>query len=330
VTTVLFVRLSAMGDLVQGLGAIAALHAARPQWRLRVLTQTTFAPLLQHLPFVAGIDTFDRRSGLHAVWATRRALRREPIDIAIDLQGNWKSAFLARLAKARDCVGLRGKWRQEPLSSLLLRRRLDAAGEPHPARAALALVREFAPEAEALPPQLVATPTEIAREQDAVRVLGIAPERPFAVVAAGDPADPRSLRPHVIAALRAQVAMPLLVVMGPAEAHVVPVPGLPLLRHERGELRRLVALGACVALAGGEVLGSDQGASHVLAAAGARARVWFGAQDPARTAPPTATSLVHPSPPSCSPCRRRRCHHAEGPVCMDFTLADAKVRPPAG
>jgi ADP-heptose:LPS heptosyltransferase len=152
-----------------------------------VLTQTTFAPLLQHLPFVAGIDTFDRRSGLHAVWATRRALRREPIDIAIDLQGNWKSAFLARLAKARDCVGLRGKWRQEPLSSLLLRRRLDAAGEPHPARAALALVREFAPEAEALPPQLVATPTEIAREQDAVRVLGIAPERPFAGRRSGRP-----------------------------------------------------------------------------------------------------------------------------------------------
>ncbi|MFN9706299.1 MAG: hypothetical protein ACK595_15935, partial [Planctomycetota bacterium] len=65
----------------------------------------------------------------------------------------------------------------------------------------------------------------------------------------------------------------------------------------------------------------DQGAAHVLAAAGARCRLLFGAQDPPRTAPPAAVALVHPNPPACAPCRRTVCSHPDGPVCMAFAPA---------
>jgi hypothetical protein len=59
----------------------------------------------------------------------------------------------------------------------------------------------------------------------------------------------------------------------------------------------------------------------VLAAAGARCRLLFGAQDPRRTAPPAAVALVHPNPPGCAPCRRTVCSHPDGPVCMAFEPA---------
>jgi len=61
VTSILFVRLSAMGDLVHGLGAVQALHRVRPDWRLTVVTQTTFAPLLAGVPGVARVVTLARR-----------------------------------------------------------------------------------------------------------------------------------------------------------------------------------------------------------------------------------------------------------------------------
>jgi ADP-heptose:LPS heptosyltransferase len=334
VTTVLFVRLSAMGDLVHGLGAVAALHAVRPEWRLVFATQAEFAPLLRSLPGIAAVVGFDRAGGLPALLALRRALRREACDVALDLQGNWKSALVAFLSAARRCIGMAARWRQASASRLLLHETIDAEGTPHPARAAWELVRRLAPEAPFLRPELRATPDELAAEAAALRSLGIDVGRPFTVVVVTDRRDPRALSPAMVAALCDPANGPAVAVYGPAEVGLPPVESVPCLRHGLGEVRRLIALGSLVAAAGGSVVGPDQGATHVLAAAGARCRVVFGAQDPRRTAPVAAEALVHPEPPACAPCRRRSCRHPAGAVCMEFPLAAARVvqveLPPAG
>jgi len=139
-----------------------------------------------------------------------------------------------------------------------------------------------------------------------------------------DPRDPRALRPGVVAEEAAASADPVVHLLGPAEARLEVPAGGRVLRHGTGALRRLVALGEIVARGGGVVVGPDQGACHVLAAAGARCLVSFGAQDPVQTAPPGATALIHRAPPRCSPCRSRTCTCAEGPICMDFTSADGR------
>lgn len=320
-TTVLCVRLSAMGDVVQALGAVAALRQVRPDWRVTFVTQTAWAPLLQGVPGIDRVVTFARRGGLTAVWALRRELRRERHDVALDLQGNWKSAFVARLSGARDVLGMAASWRQEPASRWLLRREVACAATPHPARAAWELVRALAPDAPFVRPHLAATAAELAAERAALAQLGIDAARPFRVVVVTAPADARALPTNVVAALVGAADLPVVQLFGPAEA-ALPAPAAgPVLRHAAGELRRLVALGNLIAAARGDVVGPDQGASHVLAAAGAACSVLFGAQDPCRTAPPAAVALVHPSPPSCAPCRRTRCHHAQGAVCMQFAPA---------
>lgn len=324
-TAVLFVRLSAMGDLVHGLGAMVALHRVRPDWDLTIVTQAEFVPLLDGLPVPLRVVAFDRRGGLAAVWRLWRELRQRRHDVALDLQGNWKSAFVARLSGAARRLGMGASWRQEPSSRWLLTATVAGAGPAHPARTALELVRALAPEVPFEPPALVAAESELRQERAAIEGVGIDWRCPFVVIVLTDPADPRALRPTVIDGLVRRHAGRVLLVAGPAEAGVPLVAGAPVLRHARGELRRLVALGAVVAAAGGLVLGPDQGATHVLAAAGARTRVAHGPQDPQRTSPPAATVVVHPTAPACSPCRARRCHHAAGPVCMDFDPEAGRV-----
>jgi ADP-heptose:LPS heptosyltransferase len=314
-----------MGDVVQGLGAVAALHRARPDWRLTFVTQTAFAPLLDGVAGVHRVVTFERRAGLAALRALRRRLREDRYDTALDLQGNWKSAMVAWLSGARERIGMSAPWRQEPASRLLLHRTVACAAPPHPARAAWELVRTLAPEVPFERPRLVATARELERECAALTGAGIDPARPFAVVVVTDPADPRALRPARVAEIARSSVVPVVFLMGPDEAHVTAPAGVPCVRHAAGDVRRLIALGGVVAGAAGHVVGPDQGAMHVLAAAGAPSRVLFGAQDPRRTAPPAAVALVHPSPPSCSPCRQRRCTHAAGPICMDFPLDGARV-----
>jgi len=326
VSRVLLVRLSAMGDLVQSLGAVVALRDARPDVEPVLLTQRAYAPLLQGLRGVAVVE-HDRRGGIGAVLRTARTLRALRCATALDLQGNWKSAALALLSGARERIGAGAAWRQEPWSRVLLTRTVATGGERHPARVAAALVRELAPGAVIGPPRLEALPAEIDAVTATVRAHGIDAARPFRVVTIAPPDDPRAQRPAALAAELALGALPTLALLGPGEADLA-VPGdVAVLQQGAGALRELVALGALVARVGGEVVGPDHGPLHVLAAAGARTTALFGPQDPRCTAPPQARVLQHATPPACMPCRSRRCRHQCGPVCMDFTSATGRLRP---
>jgi ADP-heptose:LPS heptosyltransferase len=320
VTRVLCVRLSAMGDVVQSLGAVQALHALRPDLELAFATQREHAPLLRGIPGIAHVVEHDRRAGLAGLFATRRLLKALGCAIALDLQGNGKGALCAWLSGARERIGAAAAWRQEPWSRVLLTALVDVPGPRHPALVATAVVRALAPGAPAWAPRLRATGDELAAAAAAVRAAGVDPERPFAAVVVGRSGDPRSLRPE---ALQAELAGggPLLLVAGPGERDEPLPERVPAWRQQPGELRLLIALGALLAQNGGEAVGGDHGPMHVLAAAGARTTVWFGPQDPDCTAPPTARVLRHAAPPPCLPCRARVCRHPQGPVCMAFPRA---------
>ncbi len=330
---VLAVRLSAMGDVVHALGAIEALARRRPDWEVHVVVQAGYAPLFHGLAHVTSVIPHVRRPALAGFLRTVRRLRAMRFDLALDLQANWKSATIARASGAKRCVGIDRPWRREPRSAVLLHELVPGEGVPHPARNAHAVVRAVTggvagDAAAGLPPRVVATEAEMAREAEALASLGIDTGRPFACHVLGDAADNRSWPAAQAARAAATSPWPVLTLLGPDEpAGMLLPPGLAVLRHGRGEVRRLVALGGLLARAGGAVVGPDQGPIHVLAAAGADVTVLYGPQDPERTAPPRARILVRRDGPSCVPCRRRRCDHRDGPVCMQFAPEGAVTRP---
>jgi heptosyltransferase I len=332
VKSIVLVRLSAMGDLVQSVGAVASLRAVNPDWQVTFVTQQEWAPLLDG---VAGIDhvvRFDRHGGLGSLRKVRSTLRSMQFDYALDLQGNWKSALVTRLAGACEHFGMDRDWRQEPWSRVLLRQRVSCQATPHPARAAWELVKQVAPSAPFFHGRLIATPAEIADEKLALISLGIDCERPFSVVVVTDPSDPRALRPAMTSALALR-DRPTVMLLGPGEVGV-PSPEGCVIRHRRGEVRRLVALGALVQSAGGDVIGPDQGATHVMVAAGAASDVYFGSQDPHRTSPPMARAFVRAGELSCRPCRARSCSNADGVQCMELDYGSGvlveSLLPPVG
>jgi heptosyltransferase-1 len=324
---VLVVRLSAMGDVVHALGAIEALARAQPSWRVFVAVQRAFVPLFDGLDHLAGVIPHERRPALRGLWRTACALRARRFAVALDLQGNWKSALVARVSGAPRRIGIGGAARREPRSARLLTETVAASGVAHPADLALDVVRAVAPHARAQPSRLIATAQEQAREAAALAALGIDAELPFQALILGDPRDNRSWPATQAAHAAAQTAWPAVVVAGPAEPEGLALPpGVPLLRHAPGELRRLVALGALLARNGGRALGPDQGPTHVLAACGADVVALFGPQDPRLTAPKRVRVLLSPTAPACVPCRSRTCSHPDGPICMRFAPNEAATR----
>ncbi|MDP6930210.1 MAG: glycosyltransferase family 9 protein [Planctomycetota bacterium] len=320
----LIVRLSAMGDIVESLGAVRALATASPEDELVFVCQRSFVPLLENLDYLHEVVVHDRRAGLRGYLATCRAVREQRCDVALDLQGNWKSAGICWASRAPDRIGPAGAFRRERTSGILLNRRVSCSAPLHPARVALSVVRALAPDAEDLPPCLVATAAEVAAAADGVRSLGLDPDRPFRVLVVASPRDPRSWPIDAMRREAEHSPLPCLWLAGPAEEGVSMPDGVVKLRHGADHLRELVGLGALVARSGGEVLGPDQGATHVLAACGARTVALFGPQDPALTAPVGAEVLGHREPPPCAPCRQRECSLSEGAVCMDFDTSGAR------
>ncbi|MBK8974714.1 MAG: glycosyltransferase family 9 protein [Planctomycetes bacterium] len=326
-TRVAVVRLSAMGDVVHGVAAVQALRAARPELDVLWVVQRSFAPLLDG---VVDVLRHDRRGGVPAYLRTLAVLRRFRPDVVLDLQGNWKSAGFVRGSGAARRIGPAAQLRRERGSAIACNETIVLRpGEPaHPARIAAELVRRLAPEVEPRAPQLAATAAELDAEAAALAALGIDPSLPFRLLVSSRPDDPRGWPAAAIEReARADGPVPLLVA-GPDERDVAAPAGLTVMRHAPGELRRLVGLGVLCARSGGCAIGPDKGAMHVLAACGARTLTLFGPTDAVRTGPTAGACLRATGGPDCAPCGRRRCRNPIGPVCMDFTPAEAAVPTP--
>ena len=131
---ILIVRLGAMGDVLHAMPAVAALRRALPQCFLGWVIEPRWEPLLRAdssstartaaMPLVDLVHTAHARGWARAplapptwraVRALRRQLRRQQYDLAIDLQGAIRSAWIGRMAGARlvgesDPRELPSKW----------------------------------------------------------------------------------------------------------------------------------------------------------------------------------------------------------------------------
>jgi heptosyltransferase I len=113
---ILVVRLGSMGDVIHALPAVASLKHSFPHSRLSWVIKPRWAPLLEGNPFVDEIIPFTRSA--REILATRRLLRRERFELAVDLQGLIQSALVAASAKANKIVGLSRSQARESFAAM--------------------------------------------------------------------------------------------------------------------------------------------------------------------------------------------------------------------
>jgi len=99
---ILVVKPSSLGDIVHTLPAAAAIHRAAPDAKIDWLVNTEWKPLLEGVPFLDRILEFPRREfrGLSGLFRARswvgQTLGSAAYDLALDFQGLFRSAYLAR------------------------------------------------------------------------------------------------------------------------------------------------------------------------------------------------------------------------------------------
>ena len=109
----LIVRLTALGDILHTLPAVAAIRAAHKKARIDWVVERKWAPVLEGSPAISEVIPFDRDSVFGALTCVRR-LRQKNYTCAIDFQGLYKSSVLAMLSAAPRRIGFeRGSAREE-------------------------------------------------------------------------------------------------------------------------------------------------------------------------------------------------------------------------
>ena len=110
---VLIVKLSSLGDVIHATGMLRAIRRALPLARIALAVESRWRDVVRHDPNVDLLVESSPRDGLSLSYLAeiRRGLAAHgPCDIAVDLQGNRRSAAWVYLSGARVKAG-RGRFR---------------------------------------------------------------------------------------------------------------------------------------------------------------------------------------------------------------------------
>lgn len=314
VTSILIVRLGALGDIVHAAPAAAALRAAYPDARLDWLVDVRHRHLLDLVPILSNRIAIDTRAirGPVGVPQVVRGLRAVGYDVALDLQGLLKSAVLAHLSGAKRVIGFTRPQLREAAASAFY----NVSVDPGPARhvvdrgLAIAAAAGAATTTRAFP---FAAPASDAPAR--VRAaLDLAAGEAFMALNPGA-AWPNKRWPAdrfgaLAAALRERAGLRSIVLWGPGEEALAqavcdasngaarPAP--------QTSLDDLIAIVADAAL----VVSGDTGPLHLAAAAGAPIVGLYGPTDPARNGPWAPDDVTVSRSPQCACFHQRQCHAA--------------------
>jgi lipopolysaccharide heptosyltransferase I len=332
---ILFIKLSAIGDVVQTLPTLEAIKKLYPASEITWVVEEAAAGILDGHPLVNRVLISRRKAwtrmlknpltfmqGMGSIIGFFRDLRSTRYDIAIDFQGLFKSGILMGLARAKRKIGFDGT---RELSYLFLNERLPAYDiEKHALERYLDIARYLGAHD---PAPTCTLPIEREISNMRLKIAGIKKEGGLLVVMnpvarwktkLWSERNFAELADRLVQEKKASV-----IFTGSPADRAVNQRIISLMKQNAanwaGEttLRELAALATLTDL----FITTDTGPMHLAAAAGAKVLALFGPTAPWRTGPYGQSHFIARTGIGCSPCFKRKCD--DGSRCMEgITVED--------
>jgi heptosyltransferase-1 len=292
----LVVRLTALGDILHTVPAVAALRTAHPSAKIDWVVERKWAPVLEGSPAINEVIPFDRGSVWAALECVKR-LRENRYACAIDFQGLYKSSILAALSGATRRIGFDRAWAREEGAAMFYTERVIPTGR-HVAELNYSLAEQAGASRPAKPEYPLRVPAGGAASIRArLHDLGIAGEYMVVAPAGSWRAKcwPAERYGEFCRELDKKNSMRVVVIHGPGEKSIAEevlraaAPARPVvIATTIEELMGLLAHARCLVAA-------DSGPLHLAAALGAPVIGLYGPTDPARNGPfvPGAVIVHH-------------------------------------
>jgi len=310
---ILIVKLSAIGDVVHALPVAYALKRCFPAARLTWVAERPACELLADNPCIDEVVVFDRAAlkktaGWRCVPGFIRQLRARRFDLALDLQGLFKSAAIAGLSGARRRYVY---CNARELSGIVSRRVRGPHHKGHVVEQYLDVVRALGCAADEVVFPVRITAAESAAAEAVARGAGLDLAKRYVVLAPGANWPNKRWPPLRFAALadrlRQEGVTPVLcggtgdVPLAARIAAAAARPPVDLTgRTSLKELAHIVQKARAL-------VGGDTGPLHLAAALGTPAVALYGPTDPGRNGPYGRGHKVLVTDQACAGCWRRAC-----------------------
>ncbi len=326
-TSILIVRLGALGDVVHAMPVVAALRRRWPSAHIDWLVDPKYVDVVELVSGVRRAIAFDPR-GLIAggerigTLATIGDLRRQHYDVVFDLQGLVKSAAAARLAGGDQTIGFARAQLREPAARFFYTRAVDVQAGLHIIEKNLMLLASVGVSM-AEPTFALTLPASPLAE----RVRDQFGDAGYIAVNPGAAWPNKRWPPERFGAVAVRIhdlqRVPTLVVWGPGEESLAEV----VVRASNGaavlapptEIVELFGVfrGARLAIAG------DTGPLHIAASVGTPVVALFGPTDPARNGPWRSDDISVSRMAQCECHYERQCRRSV--PCIDDITVDEVV-----
>jgi len=324
---ILLVRLRLIGDVVLTTPLIRALRRNYPDAHLTYLVEAAAAPVIRGNRNLSDIVVVPRTGGVARVrddLALARRLRRQRFDVAIDLHGGPRAAWLTWSSGAPVRIGYRIQGRSWMYTHVVPRPRDEAP------RSTVVNQWDLLGPLGVEPPDPVLDPLEVEADATAsasvdrrLKSAGMTAAHPIVVihVSAGNPFrrwPPQSFEALVVALVRRDPSRRVILTSGPSDAHAAiaiagsaraalgPLAGaVPEVgEFDLAELRALVCRAAVY-------IGGDSGPLHIAGTTTTPIVALFGPTLAERSMPwrdpRWFAEAVDAGPLECRPCRQREC-----------------------
>ena len=321
---ILIIKPSAVGDVVHALPILNLLRTRWPAAKIDWLVTPACAGILKGHPQLDEVILFDRkrlgaawknRETRHELFAFGRRLRDAKYDLVIDLQGLFRSGWMAWKTRAAVRIGF-AKARE--MAPLFYTHRVDVGtAEQHAIDRYLKIAQTLG--CAAAPIQYI-FPTD---DSDRAHIQSLIPDgMRYAVLLPGTNWVTKRWPAESFAALRQPLRdrfeLETVVAGGAYEKTVAPlIGGIDVTGQTT--LRQLVALLERAEL----VIANDSGPMHIATALGRPLVTMFGPTNPIRTGPYGRLDSVVRVDIPCSPCYSKKCSHIS---CLNWLSVDAVLR----
>lgn len=315
---ILFIKPSSLGDIVHAMPVLAVLRRRFPRSRIAWLVKRQWAELVERME---GVDrVWPIGSGIAGWLSEVPRLRAERFDLAVDLQGLFRSAAMATLAGCSERIGFENGREGSPLfytrrvavpapdmhavdRYLLVAQALGAATPPSPEFRFFISARDR----EQVAVTLAQAGVQAGARWIAMNVSARWPTKHWPAASFAEAAD------HI----QKEGLGPVVLFGGPedrADAQAVKA----LMSTAPADVTGLTPLGVLPALlqSASALVTNDSGPMHVAAAVGTPVVALFGPTSPIRTGPYGKPHRVLTHPVSCSPCFSRTCRNRIDRECL--------------
>lgn len=322
---ILIIKPSAIGDVVHALPVLNLLRRHWPAAKIAWLVTPACAGILDRHPMLDEVIHFDRR-GLARWWRHwptgqrlrqfHHALRERRFDLVIDLQGLFRSGWLAWQTRAPVRIGFASAREAAPL--FYTHRVRVGTPDQHAIHRYLKVLAALG-----VPTDPVQFPFAVDEDdrRHVAKLLG--DDRPYAVLLPGTnwatKRWPVAYFSQLGQTLREKHGLRTVVAGSPGERELGERINDSLNLCGQTTLRQLVALLERASL----VIANDSGPMHIAAALGRPMLTLFGPTNPIRTGPFARDDTVVRLDIPCHPCYSRTCSHQS---CLQHLTPD-RVEP---